>query len=695
MTIVNVGSILEIEEGRYLDEFKIARSGTFLAGQWTTAGVAGALKTTITLDSGANNLDNYYTGMFIHIIGGGGYEPKILSYNGTTKVAELGVWTGSSYNSAVAFSGASNTPAVGKQWQIISDFPIYREFSWVKDGVDIPEAIGTSYTPSQPGSYQVKEIAAFPTLVNKNDQFGPWKFGPFETTISDPITVTGTRDTALVYQEDLQYLGCFIPPEWTTAADGSQSFNVGYAFTGVMTFNSAGNNGEGSIFMRTHAYDQRVGEFTIPPQNTWATTSTQGFPQATFIQTPRDAIEGQLRTSGIIGGGGITLSGIHIQGNYLYVAAHEVYDTGNGGSTSWVWRRPLNLSAAGTVEGPYNVCDLVKESGVGAQWSQQGNPRRFAGYFASVPVSLQVKLGGEMILGCSAQSIVGNTSDGPAIASIPSLTNFDGKTGRRGTVIANGFSNNTITFDVDASSANDFYIGWSVLVRNNTVPNKTGERKIIAYNGLTKVATVSSNWNTNPAVGDQWLLAPHIEATAMAMYGSGQLQTLGNKYAGMSPATVAAIQGAGGETYKYQGVFNWTCRSMGGYAIPDGTRSVLVFGKGGNGLYKYTIGGMCADGVIYFDVSGNGGTPGERASPYYARCWAYDANELEQARLGNVAVNNVKPYAVINFIFPFAGAIITGVTYDPTRRRLYLATNGRSFGGVVIHVYEVTNAVAV
>lgn len=60
-------------------------------------------------------------------------------------------------------------------------------------------------------------------------------------------------------------------------------------------------------------------------------------------------------------------------------------------------------------------------------------------------------------------------------------------------------SNNTITLDAGASAIDNYYNGQAVLSYGQA-------RKIISYVGSTKVATVDSNWMTNPSPGGEFII---------------------------------------------------------------------------------------------------------------------------------------------------------------------------------------------
>lgn len=64
-----------------------------------------------------------------------------------------------------------------------------------------------------------------------------------------------------------------------------------------------------------------------------------------------------------------------------------------------------------------------------------------------------------------------------------------------------GMTGVQLKLTVGANALNDYYTGWWVKVSSGFSNNQV--RKIMAYNGTTKIATLSSGWsNQNPSVGD-------------------------------------------------------------------------------------------------------------------------------------------------------------------------------------------------
>ena len=120
-----------------------------------------------------------------------------------------------------------------------------------------------------------------------------------------------------------------------------------------------------------------------------------------------------------------------------------------------------------------------------------------------------------------------------------------------------------------------------------------------------------------------------------------------------------------------------------GVVFPDGTRSVLFFGRHGLAAQQYGVDPMT-------------GYKGYFAQPYAYQVWAYDAQELLKVKDGQLQSYAVKPYAVWNFDLPFEsnnpGREIGGAAYDPASRRIYLSQIGTDGSQPVIHVLRVNAA---
>ncbi|MBI5501977.1 MAG: hypothetical protein HY907_17165 [Deltaproteobacteria bacterium] len=118
-----------------------------------------------------------------------------------------------------------------------------------------------------------------------------------------------------------------------------------------------------------------------------------------------------------------------------------------------------------------------------------------------------------------------------------------------------------------------------------------------------------------------------------------------------------------------------------GVVIPDGTRSVLFFGKTGLGIPCYGLGTddpslagtFDPDGVewCYDPVTFDKGT---HAYPYVAYVWAYDALDLAAASRGEVEPWDVVPYEMWELDLPMINEAqgVQGATWDPARRRIFV-----------------------
>lgn len=118
-----------------------------------------------------------------------------------------------------------------------------------------------------------------------------------------------------------------------------------------------------------------------------------------------------------------------------------------------------------------------------------------------------------------------------------------------------------------------------------------------------------------------------------------------------------------------------------GVAFPAGTRSVLFFGRQGTGPYCYGTGSDCNDPVD--------GSKGTHAYPYGHQVWAYDANDLVAVKNGQKQPWEVQPYATWPLVDmdSSGGATVSGVTYDPVNRRVFITEN---YGdNPVVHVYAI------
>lgn len=139
--------------------------------------------------------------------------------------------------------------------------------------------------------------------------------------------------------------------------------------------------------------------------------------------------------------------------------------------------------------------------------------------------------------------------------------------------------------------------------------------------------------------------------------------------------------------------------SIGGVVFPEGTRSVLFFGRQGIGRFCYGPGttNQALDGTLVgagpdhycYDLEDL--SKGTHAYPYRYQVWAYDAMLLAEVKAGTRQPWDVQPYAVWPLSFPTAsnGTLINGATYDPATGRVFLVQAKGDGDKPLIHVYTV------
>jgi hypothetical protein len=119
---------------------------------------------------------------------------------------------------------------------------------------------------------------------------------------------------------------------------------------------------------------------------------------------------------------------------------------------------------------------------------------------------------------------------------------------------------------------------------------------------------------------------------------------------------------------------------MAGAVFPEGTRSILFFGKQGLGEICYGTGTAdpslagkpVGDGSFYCldpDIPGKG----YHAWRYQSYVWAYDALDLAAVKSGSRQPWDVRPYAVWSFALPFGTSRILGAAYDAATGRIFLS----------------------
>lgn len=119
-----------------------------------------------------------------------------------------------------------------------------------------------------------------------------------------------------------------------------------------------------------------------------------------------------------------------------------------------------------------------------------------------------------------------------------------------------------------------------------------------------------------------------------------------------------------------------------GVVLPEGTRSVLFFGRHGAGRFCYGTGAECNDPVDRYK--------GTHAYPYKYQVWAYDVDDLAAVKAGRRPPWGIRPYAMWNFELPFQDGAnrLGGAAYDAATGRVFLSQARGDDSLPVIHVFS-------
>jgi hypothetical protein len=128
--------------------------------------------------------------------------------------------------------------------------------------------------------------------------------------------------------------------------------------------------------------------------------------------------------------------------------------------------------------------------------------------------------------------------------------------------------------------------------------------------------------------------------------------------------------------------FNGTTQIR-GVVFPEGTSTVLFFGRQGTGAFCYGTGSECNDPADQYK--------GVHAYPYRYQIWAYNASELAQVKATKREPWSLRPYAVWQLPLPFddGNAVIQGATYDRASGRIFVSQARGDGTRPVIHVFVV------
>lgn len=683
--MATVGSILSATPAEWVNEPPYLLSGAVAS----TSDISGG---TIYLGASASSTPGSYVGAYFvfatYSDGTPFYSNQITAYDHTTKRATA---------ASLPALDIPAWPLVGTEWWIIKDYPLQRQFQWNRNGVPIPNAVNTMYT------LQSADIGATITVTETSGSISSTNQGynTYEvpsattTTTSAGISVTGTISGNLVMQDNISYLGSFrLPASIPAGIQDIRAMNIMPA--------AYAQNGQQSLVFNTQANSPSFSEVSIPALSTSSTFSALN--AATVTRTLPDAFAGKWSNSGIINGGaGLT----DPLGYYLDIGSGKSILGSTGFYTRNVfgalYRRNTSTASTGTVDGPFSVCDPT---------NGQLISRCHAGSATPVPASWRSAMGGDLILGTGVVAIVGAASDGPAAIVINS-SDITAAVSKSESGTARGGSLNTIQLSASCvGNTTDYYKNWWIYVPSctATAEEPKGQAcRILSFDSASKIATLDPSgsqalFNLAPTASTAYSLYPVIAGRQLVRYNDGQLDPVSyvvNEYAKIWDG----------------GTF---CNGM---FWPNGTDSLVVVGRGGGNIYQYGIGGLPNQQAYRFPARRNfngqyivGNGPGPMSSWHCdgtgIRFWTYSAQDLQSVIAGAKTYSNIKPNACWSIRMPTYNSFIgldyqgiSGVAYDQTTRRLYICSSifgatwapgsPPGFIGHAVHVYEVTNAVAV
>src|SRR3989338_6162455 len=131
--------------------------------------------------------------------------------------------------------------------------------------------------------------------------------------------------------------------------------------------------------------------------------------------------------------------------------------------------------------------------------------------------------------------------------------------------------------------------------------------------------------------------------------------------------------------------------------MPEGSDSVLFFGKHGAGDYCYGYGtsdpalhGTVAEDGNRYCYDPTGSSKGIHTYPYSVQVWAYDANELAKVVRGEKQPWEVLPYST--WTIPGLSSIEPlGLAYDSASQKLYLSMFAADYTYPKIEVFQINS----
>jgi hypothetical protein len=661
-TASTVGSLLYVNPAAWQNELPYELTGTISTVSATSA----------YLGASANATNGYYVGMWIVIITGTSQADNfvqtsavIQGYDGGTKTATITQWING--NSLVA------TPTAGQTFKIIKSFPVDRKWQWLRNGSAITGQTSGSYTTQAAdigAQISVSEIAGF--ISDSNTGLTVENPAVTTTSTSTALTISGTANPRLVYNDNIQYQGSFRFPASGTSSTNNQSLPA-FAAGGLFVKNSGGTK---TLVVRGHKFATAAAEFAIP-----TTLGNAGpysaLPEATIVYPALAATELPLLTSGITISGDLLADG----GDPILATPQQIsptkmlfsYTKWGGSGIGAHFRRPLDLSdqIGANVEGPFFIADQTYQTN--SKWS--------CTWYCAIPSEWQAALGGDVFAGQGnprmSYSSLSSWSQGPSAMSF-NTANIDAALATKNSGnCRTSNSTTTIQLATGANATNDYYKNHCISVAGLPV------RTITGYDGANKIATVDSAWVSAPTAGTAYFTIPPVPGRQLVGRSTSfPLQPAYNGYGTHMP------------------IWNYST-VIGGMCIPDGTDSLLIFSRTGDNIstyFQWNLTGAAGQqnaGIKIYDPGNPDAGPHTGSS--FLKVYAYDLNDLALVYQNAKSFNDAKPYGLLKLTLPASldslnRRVMTGVAYDSSAKRIYVSESSGTNESPIVHVWSVTNA---
>jgi hypothetical protein len=662
------GSLLTVTPAVWQNELPYELTGTISTVSTTSA----------YLGLSASPISGYYVGMWLVIITGTTQADNfvqtsavIQSYDSASKTAFITQWTNG--NSLVA------TPTAGQTFKIIKSFPVDRKWQWKRNGTAIANQTSGSYTTQTADigtQITVSEIAGF--ISDSNTGLIPENPVSTTTATSSAITISGSTNSRFVYSDEIQYVGSFALP---SAGTGFQSLPF-FAAGGLFVKDTGGTK---TLVVRGHVNATSAAEFTIPT-SLGTTGPISSLPTASIIYPASLATALPLLSSGITISSDLTASGP----NFSVLATPQQISstkmlfnyTGWGGKGIGAhYRRPLDLAdqVGANVEGPFCIADPV----------YQTNSKWAGSWYCQIPSGWQTALGGDVLSGQGnprmSYSTVDDWSQGPSAMSFNTANITSALATKNSGNCQSTNSTITIQLAAGANATTDYYKNHCILV------DGFSSRRISAYNGTTKIATVDPAFESSvggsniPAAGTAYYTIPLVS---------------GRQLVGRS--TAAPLQPAFNGYGTHLPVWNFST-VIGGMCIPDNTDSLLMFARTGDNIntyFQWDITGAAGQqnaGIKIYDP-GNP-QPGPHTGSSFLKVYAYDLNDLAAVYANTKTFDQIKPYGLFKLTLPSSfdssyRRVMTGVAYDSSANKIYVSESSGASSSPTIHVFQINRVSA-